>query len=275
MSNAHVFVANHGRKPEKQVTVTPDFTNGDIVVSPEAGSVITKVTIQKPTDLIPSNIVVGAEIAGIVGTATTSPTLHTPTITRSGVIISVSNPSTNGDFVTGYKLYNGETFLRELNETSFDISDFAVGSYSFNVKVEGNNFLDSASSNSVAAAVLAVKNVLDGLTTNNAATKIVDGQAYSATLTANANKLLPPSITVTFDGVATTNFTYDSSTGAISVPNVTGTLVITATADDMPVLTTPTVALASDGYTLNITQGSDAETVVIYVDDEEYLEVTV
>ena len=49
-------------------TVTPDFSAGDMVVIPEDGTLLGKVTITKPETLVPEHIAEGISIAGIVGT---------------------------------------------------------------------------------------------------------------------------------------------------------------------------------------------------------------
>lgn len=48
-------------------TVSPDFSGGDMVVVPDANKVLSKVTVQKPENLVPSNIAKDVSIAGIVG----------------------------------------------------------------------------------------------------------------------------------------------------------------------------------------------------------------
>lgn len=49
-------------------TIDPDFSGGDIVEIPEDGTMFSKVTVQKPENLIPGNIAEGVDIAGIIGT---------------------------------------------------------------------------------------------------------------------------------------------------------------------------------------------------------------
>lgn len=49
-------------------TVAPDFSEGDMVVTPEDGILLTEVTIQKPENLLPENILKDVDIAGVVGT---------------------------------------------------------------------------------------------------------------------------------------------------------------------------------------------------------------
>ncbi|MCD8215835.1 MAG: hypothetical protein LUC97_09380, partial [Clostridiales bacterium] len=79
-----------------------------------------------------------------------------------------------------------------------------------------------------------VTNSLTNITSSNTATTINYGESYSATLTAASGYDLPDSITVTVGGTeltAGTDYTYDSSTGALSISSVTGDIVITAAAE--------------------------------------------
>ena len=51
----------------QEVTVALDFSEGDMVIEPSEGSLIEKVTIPQPANLIPGNIAEGVDIAGVVG----------------------------------------------------------------------------------------------------------------------------------------------------------------------------------------------------------------
>lgn len=55
-------------KPKQELSVIPDLSSGGQTVLPDTGSVLTKVTIEKPTTLIPENIASGVNIFGVVGT---------------------------------------------------------------------------------------------------------------------------------------------------------------------------------------------------------------
>ena len=55
-------------KPEETKTVALDMANGDQVVTPTAGSVLTQVTVEKPSTMIPSNIKKNITIGGVTGT---------------------------------------------------------------------------------------------------------------------------------------------------------------------------------------------------------------
>jgi len=58
-------------KEEETKTVTPNFANGNEVVTPTSGKVLTQVTVVKDSDLVPENIVKGVNIFGVVGTVET------------------------------------------------------------------------------------------------------------------------------------------------------------------------------------------------------------
>lgn len=53
-----------------ETTIEPDFSEGDMVVIPEDGTLYSKVTIPTPDTLIPENIADGINIAGIIGALT-------------------------------------------------------------------------------------------------------------------------------------------------------------------------------------------------------------
>ena len=53
----------------EEVNVEPDFSGGNQVVVPDAGKSFSKVTITKPAELLPGNVVSGVTIAGVAGTA--------------------------------------------------------------------------------------------------------------------------------------------------------------------------------------------------------------
>jgi hypothetical protein len=55
-------------KEEETKTVTPNFSSGNVVVTPTSGKVMTQVTINKDANLIADNIKSGVTIFGITGT---------------------------------------------------------------------------------------------------------------------------------------------------------------------------------------------------------------
>ena len=59
-------------KEEQTKTVTePNFSSGNVVVTPDTDKVLTQVTVVKDNDLVPENIVKDVNIFGVVGTAET------------------------------------------------------------------------------------------------------------------------------------------------------------------------------------------------------------
>ena len=57
-----------GTLEEETKTVTPNFSSGNVDVTPTSGKVMTKVTINKDSNLIADNIKSGVTIFGITGT---------------------------------------------------------------------------------------------------------------------------------------------------------------------------------------------------------------
>lgn len=56
----------------EEVTVALDMADGDMVIEPSEGKMLSAVTVQKPETLIPENIAEGVDIAGIIGTLAAS-----------------------------------------------------------------------------------------------------------------------------------------------------------------------------------------------------------
>ena len=77
------------------------------------------------------------------------------------------------------------------------------------------------------ATVYTVTNTLSHCVNNNAATNVVSGQPYAALITANTGYTLD-TVTVTMGGTDISSSAVDG--GAITIPTVTGNIVITATA---------------------------------------------
>ena len=131
--------------------------------------------------------------------------------------------------------------------TEYSITDLSEGSYY--VKVygtdeagnSGSEDIDSATTSNVycrQSETVAMKwtfsvdtSGLDGLTSSGATTADI-GTTYTTTLTASTFRTLPSSITVIMGGIklTTADYTYDSSSGAVSIPNVSGDISISGTA---------------------------------------------
>lgn len=86
------------------------------------------------------------------------PTLNAPTISLSNSTVTITNPSINGNFVSGYKVYNGSALLATIQTTTIDLSNYLTesGTYTITVKAYGTNFNDSVASNSVSYVVQSI-----------------------------------------------------------------------------------------------------------------------
>ena len=51
----------------KEVTIVPDFSEGDVTIAPAPGTLYEKVTVTKPNTLLPENILLGTTVCGIQG----------------------------------------------------------------------------------------------------------------------------------------------------------------------------------------------------------------
>jgi uncharacterized repeat protein (TIGR02543 family) len=92
--------AIQGAKEEQTKTVTPNFSSGNVDVTPTTGKVMTQVTVVKDSNLIPENIKSGVTIFGITGTLEPAPTGYEVEIHIDRLRISGCNSSV--------EIYDGE-----------------------------------------------------------------------------------------------------------------------------------------------------------------------
>ena len=85
-----------------------------------------------------------------VSVPSVQPQLNAPTLTLEGSNLTITNPSTNGGFVTTFKLFDGSNLFLTTAETSINLSQYisSVGTHSITAKAIGTNFMDSEASNS-------------------------------------------------------------------------------------------------------------------------------
>ena len=79
------------------------------------------------------------------------PTLNAPTISLSNSTVTITNPVTNGSFVSGYDIYKNGTLLTSITLATVDLSTLITdsGTYTITVKAKGTNFNESPRSNEV------------------------------------------------------------------------------------------------------------------------------
>lgn len=86
------------------------------------------------------------------------PTLNAPTISLSDSTLTITNPITNGSFVSGYDVYKDGTLLTSITIATVDLSTLITdsGTYTITVKAKGTNFNESVASNSVSYVVQSI-----------------------------------------------------------------------------------------------------------------------
>lgn len=79
------------------------------------------------------------------------PTLNAPTISLSNSTVTITNPVTNGSFVSGYDVYKNGTLLTSITLATVDLSTLITdsGTYTITIKAKGTNFNESVASNEV------------------------------------------------------------------------------------------------------------------------------
>lgn len=103
---------------------------------------------------------------------------------------------------------------------------------------------------------------LTNVSAGNTATTVENGGSYSTTLTASGGFVLS-SVTVTMGGADITAAAYDSSTGAVTIPVVTGDIVITASAIANARTITYVMTYAASSNTAAIVNDGDSYTTTI------------
>ena len=114
----------------------------------------------------------------------TLPTLNAPTISLSGDTLTITNPATNGNFVTGYKIFSDGSQIGTSSSTTFDLSGkVGTGTHSITAKAYNDHFNDSAASNSVSYTVASGYSVSIGPNASVAHDSygycIIDGTTYN------------------------------------------------------------------------------------------------
>ncbi len=198
--------------------------------------------------------------ASDVGAATSQQVveLSEAKVSKTGITLGLHSDGKYYIFVdgapvgTGFELSgNSGDVFGYVDENNNIVLNGSLADGSYNIKYEmadgstvdiGDLVLDSN-------VYYSVTNTLTNCTNSNKATQIVQGESYSATITANSGHELK-SVTVTMGGSPVT-----VSGGAINITNVTGNIVIVAIAEEIVAnynnLADPTSADWADGKRFN------------------------
>ena len=154
-------------------TVTPKELQQS--VSPDSGyDGLSGVTVNAIPDnyVIPTGTVnitangthdVSGKASVVVAVPSSQPTLNAPTIAINDKTLTITNPASNGNFVTKFKVFSNGTALTEAtikgSTTTVDLSTLltTAGTYSITAKASAANFNDSAASSAVEYVVQAAQ----------------------------------------------------------------------------------------------------------------------
>lgn len=130
---------------------------------------------------------VSGKASVVVAVPSSQPTLNAPTIAINDKTLTITNPASNGNFVTKFKVFSNGTALTEAvikgSTTTVDLSTLLTeaGTYSITAKASAANFNDSAASSAVSYEVAASGyNVT--VTSTNYGVSIYDGTSSSGAL---------------------------------------------------------------------------------------------
>lgn len=191
----------------------------------------------------------GEVIIGAYSVSDVHPQLNAVSISKSGNNLNISNPSTNGNFVKGYKVIGNNEVLKQQTSTTFDLTSIAANRYVMKARATAEGFTDSADSGTVDLAVFEIKYNLTNLKCSISTKKTTSGQTLSFTLTPNTGKHLPPTIWIDCNG-RSLKYTYDSYSGAVSVSALE--LAYATSEADGTTLAKPQILMGEDGETLAI-----------------------
>ena len=161
------------KKEEEAKTVDLAMASGNQTITPTSGKVLSQVVVKKPATMLPENIKENVNIGGIVGTFKEGeqPQLHSPDLNLStDGVLTITSPSTNGDFVEKFKIYSNGSLLSEQTSNIIDLSTSITeseGNFLITVKCCGSNFKDSTESE-----ITYVKIEIDPVFENNSWGKI-------------------------------------------------------------------------------------------------------
>lgn len=173
------------------------------------------------------------------------------------------NRKVDSPWVTGYSTFaqyftitkeNGVTTLTMTNNGGWS----TTGQRYITMTLKGNGRDLIIDTGTEIGDIFSITNNLTNITTNNNSTSIAEGANYTATLTPISNYKVT-NVIVTMGGITVEN-AYNSSTGIITVNNVTGNIVITATATQAKTYT----------ITYNLTNVTSSDTSTSIIENHSY-----
>jgi hypothetical protein len=242
-------------------TVELAMINGNQIIKPDEGTLLSEVTVIKPQGLLQENIKKDVDIGGIIGTLEVSK-LNAPTISlTSGTTYNtcvITNPTTNGNFADTLEISLGgelvSTRTAPSQGSSVSIVDLSLyngtdGPQTINAVLKGTGVEDSAMV-SVSTDMQGIDLTPEGINDNYGYVAIKTGATFTTTIdekNSDAGFLpLKPSIIMGETVIDDYTWVYDlgvggsyglltrNMNGKLTVPNVTEHLYI-----DLPLTEKP------------------------------------
>lgn len=229
----------------ENVQIELDLSGGNQNIDAGEGRLIKSAVILKPDTLTPENIRKDVNVAGIVGAHEggeigEQPQLFAPSISIVEDLMTITNPESNGDFVTAFGGYvNGEYSGIDIpsSQTTIDLTEIGMvaDDYTISVTCKGENFKESTNSNSVDYTNIFynVESVLVGCQSDNPNVTVRKGHNYSSNVIAPSGfTMVGADVTVKMGGVdiTSTAYVFENPIGIITIENVTADLEISITA---------------------------------------------
>lgn len=206
----------------------------------------------------------GKVIIGAYEVSDIHPQLNPVSISKSGNNLNISNPSTNGSFVDGYKVFSNGNEVTRLEKSPLILTDLQAQPYTFMVRAFGVGFIDSNDSNAIDITVYAFINGLKNVSTGFGFEKTTSGMHFGFTIVAKEGYHLPAEISIKCNG-EDIDFSYNPYTGEV----VTNTVLKTAYSGEVTdggKLVSPTITLV-DTDTLHVSNVAFAEAYEFYDND--------
>lgn len=192
----------------------------------------------------------GKVIVGAYTVSDVHPQLNPVTIAKSGNNLNITNPSTNGNFVAGYKVLSNGAEVTRVEKSPLLLTELQAQPYTFTVRAHGVGFLDSADSNALDITVYAFVDGLKNVTTDFDFEKTTSGMTFTFTIAAAEGYHLPASISIKCNG-EDVEFSYNPYTGEVV-----------------------TIAPLKTAYSGTVTDGGKLIAPVISISDTDKLEVS-
>ena len=174
----------------------------------------------------------GVRTEGTASGGGTQPQLNAPSLSVSGgtdgkAVIHITNPASNGNFVTKYKVYVDSTYSHDVTTTTFSIA--TAGSHSVAVKACGTDFNDSALSTAVTIVNYTISVTTVDCSAISGNPTILSTNGTTATLYFNpTGDLVIRNAGVAISGASL--ISTNKETGAVTIGSATGNITMTVTA---------------------------------------------